>query len=663
MKDKIKILFISLLGALLMLSGCDFLDIEPHGELDDKAVWSSKIQVDKIMASMYSAMDVLNLHQDEPWVGLSDECDLAWAVYSTFSKNLGNWSEYDTFGDKYERKYQAIRQTLELEQNIHRCTEIGAIEQRNYIAEARFLRAYYYWQLLRQYGPIVLMDDVYSYNSDFSQFMRSPYDECVDHIVDLLKQAEEGFYDDFPSATDIARPRKITCKALKSIVLHHAASPQFNGGYAKYANFKNPDGVQLISTTYDENKWKKAAAAAKEVITMAEESPNSLGLYSNANDIHSPQHNPYLSYQEALLSAWNKEIIWGRSLSNGTQAWIIHAHPSPTNLGGVAPTQRLVDAFLMSNGKPIEDPNSGYVENGWATEAHPNWNPNKRNITTQTGKEGIITDSRNGTAYGHWVGHWNMYANREPRFYASVLYNMRMILPLPTDAARRNVYSSNNNQDGLGRVEFYYGGKSRPTGNDSYPKSGYLTMKKVDPTCEQGVGSERKYPRVYTDVHIRYAQILLNYIESLNEYDPQNPDIKTYWDLIRTRAGVPGAFEASPEIKGNKDLQREFIIRERLIELNMEGDRYFTTRRRLLADKVDTNSKPGYEKFGDGGPMYGMDVNTGSTAGNSFSFEGFYQRVPFETRVFREEFYLFPIPGKQVDISQGKIVQNPGWRK
>lgn len=161
---------------------------------------------------------------------------------------------------------------------------------------------------------------------------------------------------------------------------------------------------------------------------------------------------------------------------------------------------------------------------------------------------------------------------------------------------------------------------------------------------------------------MRYANIILNYIEALNEYDPNNPDIKKYWDMIRIRAGVPGVFETSLKNNvGNKELQREFIIRERQIELNMEGDRYFTTRRRLLAHQQDTKN-PGKEKFGDGGPMYGMDVNAGDPSSNTFEYEGFYKRTIFETRVFDKRFYLFPIPKNEVDKSEGQLVQNPGWR-
>ncbi len=154
---------------------------------------------------------------------------------------------------------------------------------------------------------------------------------------------------------------------------------------------------------------------------------------------------------------------------------------------------------------------------------------------------------------------------------------------------------------------------------------------------------DRTYPQDYINVYIRYAQVLLDYIESLNEYDPNNADIRKYWDMIRERAGVPSVFQVYPEISGNKEKQREFILRERQIELCFEGDRYFTSRRRWLAHTPDEDGVTDNRKWGgDGGRMWGgMDINAGSPSTNNFSFTGFYNIVPFETRIFKKSTICF----------------------
>lgn len=650
---------ISLLVLLVIFgSACsDFLDITPSGQKDEKMVWSSRKEVEGYLANIYAGIQDPKLYQDDPWVGCADECDLSWTVYLTYQMNFGNWSEGVEFHNKYDTYYRAIRMSHIFEKNVDRCGELTPDLKARYKHEAIFLRGYFYWQLLKQYGPVVLVKEDVSYDADFSAYARAPYDECVDYICELMDEAAVGLPLSWKSAdrNELGRPDQVVCKSVKSIVLHHAASPQFNGN-KEYEGFVNKHGEQLINTTYDPQKWTRAAKAAKEVIDIAEQNPSLYGLYRNDED-GKGAFNPYKSYVDMQLKVWNKEIIFGRARSYHTRGWQIHTTPGPSALGGVGPTQRLVDAFLMKNGKPIEHPQSGYIEEGWATSGGDNWNPKRRDITTDKGKKDIINDIRQSDAYGHWEGDWNMFANREPRFYASILYNKRVIPQVKDDFEKRNHYSSPKQRDGLGRAELYLGGVSGFSHSTTfYSRTGYLSFKLNDPMAHLAKGGDRIWPNNYIDTYIRYATILLNYIEALNEVDPSNPDIKKYWDQIRSRAGVPSAFVATPEIAGDKDQQRDFIIRERLIELNMEGDRYFTTRRLWKSHLVPTSRE---DKFGDNGDMYGLDIHAGNSTTNDFDFDGFYNIKPFEKRVFRKSFYLFPIPKKEKDKS--KIVQNPWW--
>jgi hypothetical protein len=647
---------------VVLLIGClgcsDFLDKQPDDMKTDEMVWSNRTQVEGYLANVYAAIPPHNLHQDDPWLGCSDECDLSWTVYNTYGINLGNWSTNSYFYNKYATWYKAIRASLTFENNVDRCSELSADLKKQYKAEVKFLRGYYYWLLIRQYGPVVLITQQMPSSTDWTQLARSPFDDCVDYICKMMDEAAE----DLPlhwwnNTTNLGRPNKIVCKAVKSIVLTFAASPQWNGN-KEYADFKNLDGTPLANTTYDENKWKKAAAASREVIDLAEKNPDAnLKLYKN-NENGDAEFNPYKSLVDVQLKEWNCEDIFGRYNAYNTEAWMIHTSPGPNNLGGVGATQRLVDAFLMENGKPIEDPNSGYVATGFATDPGPHWNPNNRAVGTEAGRIQMISDIRKCVAWGHWAGEWNMYANREPRFYASILYNKRIIPQIPDDIAKRNYYSTGAQANGYGRVELYYGGRSRQSGSYTFfSRTGYLAFKNNDPMANM---RDRVWPQSYLQVYIRYARILLNYIEALNEYDPTNADIRKYWDMIRERAGVPSAFVASPEIAGNKDQQREFILRERQIELCFEGDRYFTTRRRWLASTEDEGGTVDNRKYGDGGRMWGMDINAGNASSNSFAFTGFYNVVPFETRVFKKAYYLFPIPQTEIDKSKA-LVQNPWW--
>ncbi|MDP4207108.1 MAG: RagB/SusD family nutrient uptake outer membrane protein, partial [Bacteroidota bacterium] len=579
---KKQLLYISAFILLVMMSACkDYLDKQPDDMLTDDLIWNNRTQTENALYAVYGQMPFASLHQNDPWIGCSDECDLTWNVYPTYNINLGNWNPSTNFYVKWASYYKGIRSSFVLENNVDRCPDLSNDEKAEFKAEAQFMRGYYYWMLVEQYGPVVLLKTQTKITDDFANYSRAPLDSCITYICDLMDKAEKVL-PPTRTATEqrlyLGKPDQVICKAVKAKALFLAANPIFNGN-KEYSDFKNPDGTPLVNTTYDPNKWKKAAIATKEAIDFA--LANGIKLYRNDENADGA-FSPYKSYRDVMLKNWNCEIIFG--IPNfSINAWEVHASPGPNNLGGVGPTQRLVDAFYMKNGKTIDDPQSGYVETGFATTGDDNWNPHNYNLTNDRIK--MIADIRNGDSWGHFPGEWNMYANREPRFYASILYNKRIIPELPDDIVKRNYYSTQTStvkqQDGYGRVEFYYGGTSRSSGSYTfYPRTGYLTLKNVNP---QDNMRDRAYVGLRTQVIIRYAEMLLNYIESLNEYDPTNPDIKLYWDQIRSRAGLTSIFDTYPGIKGNRDQQLEYILRERQVEMNMEGDRYRTIRRRWLA--------------------------------------------------------------------------------
>ncbi|MGX5819945.1 RagB/SusD family nutrient uptake outer membrane protein [Chitinophaga lutea] len=644
----------------MTLAGCTkFLDKQPDDMKTDAMIWNSRKETEAFLYNVYSQIPTDALQQDDPWLGCSDEIDLSWNVYATYNINLGNWNPTTNFYNRYPNYYKAIRASFVFEANVDKCAELSDALKTQYKGEVKFLRAYYYWLLLRQYGPTVLIKELLPIESDWNSMPRSSHDECVEYIVKTLDEAEK----DLPlhwqdNKIWLGKPNKVVCRAVKADVLTMAASPQWNGN-KEYEAFRNKDGKALVNTTYDENKWKKAADASYEVIKTAESNPETnIRLYKNNENGDGTAFNPYKSVRDLHIKRWNCEIIWGRAGYNPT-GWEVHVSPGPNNLGGVGPTQRVVDAFLMNNGRNIDDAASGYVEEGFAATGGPRWNPSNRDVVADRVK--MIDELRAGDAWGHWPGDWNMYANREPRFYAAILYNRRIIPQLPADIVKRNYYSTNSaavkQQDGYGRAELYFGGTSRQSGPYTFfSRTGYLVLKNSDSQSDMR-------DRIFVNANrhqtlIRYAKVLLDYIEALNEYNPNHPDIQKYWDMIRVRAGVPSVFDVYPQIRGNKDLQREHILTERQIELCFETDRYWTTRRRWLAQSPDDGSPR--RKWGDGGRFWGMDINAGNAATNSFAFTDFYKRVSFETRVYDKKMNLFPIPQSEIERNRS-LVQNPWW--
>jgi len=374
--------------------------------------------------------------------------------------------------------------------------------------------------------------------------------------------------------------------------------------------FKNQDGTALAPLQFDANKWKVAADAAKAVIDLG-----SFKLYTNL-DNGGISFDPYLSCRDVFLTSWNNEIIFS---DNNWWQWGYEkcASPGPGGYNMYNATQNIVDAFYMENGKTIDDPTSGYVETGFA-------------------------GANSSHSWGHKVGQWNMYANREPRFYAYIAYNARPILNA-VSVDDKNYFSSDANKNGEGRIEFYYSGKSGQKVAGSNNITGYTVLKRISPASNirQDVAGYRPYPL------IRYAEILLNYAEALNEYDPSHPDILTSINLVRERAGLPGIDEVYPSAVGNKEEMRKYILKERQVELCFESDRYYTLTRRLLFGNAENRT------------IYSMNVNA-DDAGQGFSFTGFYERSLFQQRYWDNKMYLFPI--NQGDIERDRaLVQNPGW--
>jgi hypothetical protein len=141
---------------------------------------------------------------------------------------------------------------------------------------------------------------------------------------------------------------------------------------------------------------------------------------------------------------------------------------------------------------------------------------------------------------------------------------------------------------------------------------------------------------------LRLGQIYLDYAEALNEYEPGNPDILTYLNLIRKRAGVPAYGNASGQIPVSTDqsIMRSIIRRERQVELSFESVRYFDCHRWKIAMETDNEPVRGMNMYADG--------------------SAFYQLTTVADRTFRQRDYLWPIPNDEI-LKNSLLVQNPGW--
>ena len=621
-KSYIKAVFI-FIGLTLFYSCSDYLDKEPDTEVTLDGVFSNKAKIEQWLAGCYQKIPdpVWGYQRHIGWEVLGDDMSPSerWRNYGweMIPYALGNWSTNTNWGPGYWAQLpQKVRECNILMASIYPIAEQN-LTQRDVdlmIGEARFLRAYYYWLLINTYGPVPFNpEEITPVDYNLSELLvgQTPFDEIVSWVSKELDEVSEILPESYADGRKYGRATSIMCKAVKARMLLFAASPLVNGN-PDYADHVDTEGVHLFSTTYDPNKWKIAADACKDLIDSAEAAGHA--LYVELND--AGEIDPFLSCQNLFLKEANKgntEVLFARPSVEYVE---IDRHTGPRGsggFGGYGVTQSLVDAFFTDNGLPITDPASNYVENGFSSEAGY-WTRNGGTKWDLVINEGQVT----------LPGTYNMYCNREPRFYLAVNFNGQWS---PIDERQ---------------LEFFNGGRDN-NGTHDAPQNGYLSRKQTDP--DRDLLNNYFTPR--PGILYRLGEAYLNYAEALNESNPGDSDILLYLNKIRERAGVRQYTTGVTDAQNinvdlsDQDEMRKLIHMERRVELCTEGIRYHDLRRWKEAEQELNRD------------FYGMNFyGTNSTQ--------FYQRTPYQTRIYRKSFYWFPVHLTEI-VKNPKLVQAPFW--
>lgn len=594
-------------------TGCKkgYFDAVPKDLVDVKAIFKNKTETENWLAGIYGKLL-------DPWgtsagsaryfAAWCEELDL-----NTPSAQATNALSPVTAVNIWTANYQGIRLANIFMANVENpASNIleepnGAALVQQYKGEARFLRAYFYWTMMKLYGPVVLVGDKIGEVDDDYQQPRNTWTECINYVLSEMDAAREMVPERHIVAatgaddlTQTGRINKMIIDAVKSQVMLYDASPLFNGNPAM-ASFKNKDGKALMNASYDASKWAKAAAAAKQAIDHAADYGKIIYKVAHAD----PFIAAFNTHRDLFLKGWADEGIWIRTVT-GYQAWEVDAAPraangSTTN-SSLTPPQEMVDHYRMySTGRRIDEAGSGYKPDGF----------------TATARSGFYV-----------AGTSNMYVGREPRFYNAITFNGSTV---PFVA-----------KSGQTHVQFW------PTGNSGngegseirYPRTGYLVRKNTNPARNL---SNNAGNVVRPAMYIRLAELYLNYAEALNESDPGNQDILTYLNAIRTRGGLA----PFPADSLNQAQLRHQIRQERCIELAYEGHRFYDVRRWKIAGDPEGRQ---------GGEFTGMNV----LAGTGLSDPAYYERVRSSNRAWDDRFYLFPLPQSELNRNT-KMVQPPGY--
>lgn len=618
-----------LIALLCFVSSCDYLGVSDQlagGLQNTEQVFDNVSYTKRWYANVfagipdYSGINSVNVGAfKNPWTGMCDELVVGYgnsSKYNNSDRNAANMG-FHRYGDCY--KY--IRQANIFLQKAHPIMTTGTQgdqlledELTQMKANVRFMRAFYHYLLFEQYGPIILVKDkIYNATED-QDVARNTVDEVIEYIdSELTAVASELTQEPIFEDKDYrAWPTKGVALAVRAKLWLYAASPLLNGGYREALSVTNPDGTRLFPD-YDAGKWEKALAACKDFIDYAE--AGRYELYKEYKDDNGAVIDPDKSVYN-LFQKYTHEIIWATANNDwgGMNGDAFDRRIAPrcekNGLGSTGVTQELVDAFYMKDGFPVSAtaylPQSTlYQEEGYGTYKDQNDNFSKKytNVTVS-----------------------NRYLNREPRFYNTVFFNGRQ-------------WPVSCNQ-----VLFYNGGNSGVQEGQA-TLTGYMLFKRFNRSVSltnPGVASQFRPSIIF-----RLADFYLMYAEAANEVNPNDARVLKYLNLVRERAGLPDIETLNPAIRGNQELQRAAIQRERQIELATEGQRYFDVRRWMIADKNGEGRQNGY--------VHGMNVR-----GESNDKEDFNRIVEASQIVFNRKMYLYPMPDSEMRKTKN-LVQNPGW--
>jgi hypothetical protein len=633
------------IAALILLNACDYLDVVPDNVATIDNAFSNRNEAEKYLFTCYAYRPRVGDLNVDPSMGGGDEnwqfypAGQSFAPYTSvyigrgFQNSSAPYLNYWDGENGAMALWMGIRDCNIFLENIDKVMDLQEYEKKRWVAEVKFLKAYYHYYLFKCYGPIPIMDVniPVSASVDEVQVYREPVDKVVDYISDLISETVENL----PNSSDIVegieagRVDKLVALSIRAELLLFAASPLFNGN-TDYARMIDNRGEQLFNQTYDVNKWKTAVDACKEAIDLCHAQNKELYDIVDPMVANAPeQFKLQTIYRQAICDRWNKELIWGNTnhgynvLSRDSHARIVRL--SFTVLNDInsqwAPTLKLVESYYSSNGVPINE-DVEWQQNQWYDNRYIIRNEPSSGNEIYYVKEGQKTV--------------NLHYNREPRFYASIGFD-------------RGIYYGSGYYEFPGNVrwcEFINLEYSGFQGGSQYSITGYAAKKMHSFKCS--VTANSTSVEYYPFPIMRLANLYLMYAEALNEFSGPEDEVYTYLDLIRERAGLEGVVDSWKKYSSNPDKPstqnglREIIRQERTIELAMEGKRFWDLRRWKQISEL--NNQP-----------QGWNVQ-GETA------EDFYRvisaaRTPVN---FTVKDYFWPIKENDLIVNKN-LLQNYGW--
>lgn len=481
--------FILILLAMSSLTSCnDVLDVAPDGRSMLEEVFKDPVLTAKYLSTCYNNIPKKGFYYffwNNIPIALSDEswdCDDGEGLQiSKLYKGAASATNHPIeepcaplWDGLYWSKYWTqIRQINVFLSHIPTAKVESETIRERYTAEAHVLRAFFYLQLIKWYGPVVIETEEIPLDYDYSKMRKNSFEECARQIVSDcdFAIASSQLPWRITSDAEVHRMTKAIAAAIRSEASLEAASPRFNDG---------------------KNLWEWAYQVNSESLKMLLD--HGYELYTKVNNpaLYKSAYEEYFVETADLASApRDRETIW-QGLHKTAPHFAIRGLPIQSGivLVGAVPTQELVDAFdMLSTGKSVLNLEKPYLDE---TKLQPNYND----------KSGYNPA--------------DPYKDRDPRFYASVYYN-----------GDKKVI----NNASLATIETFIGGNCGIAGDRLHTRTGYYAKKYVYPEGGPVHPQEDGRWKYY-----RLGAVYLNLAEAAAECGKIDEAMK-YVNIIRHRAG------------------------------------------------------------------------------------------------------------------------------
>lgn len=628
--------------ATVIYSCSDVLNQAPDGKISLEEVFGDNDKTMYYLNTCYSGINAKGCLYffwsrgpvnwcDDSWD--ADDLDVSWAASRRYYDGNASASDFPAnynAGDSgnesvsWARSFQRIRNCAVFLQNIPNAKVNSESDRSRWTAEAHILRAYYYSELLMWFGcSLPIIREPYTYDADFSKVERSSFHDVVEFIVedcDAALACEELPWR-ITTDSEAMRMTKAVAWAIKSRMTLFAASPLYNDGnnYWEEAYSVNKAAVQALESNgyalYD--KLNQAAVWGDEKAYL----PTAASQYFNEYFCNSGAY---------AADPADKETIY--QLRDGANLDLANVDGIGAILGyktGTCPSQELVDAFETIDGQPVLDLAKPYLD-----EQHLKPNYNSSNTTYDKN---------------------NPYANRDPRFYATVYYNgSKRYCNWSTEAEKISFENLGQGKGENVRIITTWDAYEDAKGNIINSPEPLMGRSMTGRTPTRTGYFQRKFLHPNSGVEMRLngarhkdyrlAEIYLNFAEAAMEAGHTDEAI-TYVNKVRARAGMPGL----PAGLSGENL-RQRIHNERRVEFALEGNRYFDVRRWHKPDE-DLSAT---DRWITGAHITHMQDGT-------YKYE---RTILKERQCYTNKWLKMPIPLTEVNNMRaitGEDWQNPGW--